>query len=147
MHPKLFDYFCLCDSGSYLAKAEFYKLKKEILQSEGVADGWDLRIIEKKIKLGPRHDKHYLLRYILHGRVFHLSANKRPGGNPKNIIKGITHTLTDLYAVYRALLILFLNYHPDWILEIEDNTIIQKLLRGIDGLRSEIIDYKKVVNQ
>lgn len=148
MHPKLFHYFCLCNSGSYLAKHEFYKLKKEILLSEGTADGWDLRYVKKNNKMGPRREEHYLLRFILNDIVFHLSTNKKPEGNPKNIISGNKHELTDLFAVYRALLILYLNYHPDWIPDIENNSIVQKLLKNIDELRGEIIgDYKKAVNE
>ena len=149
MHPKLFKYFCICDKSSYIAKQEFYILKREILINEGTPDGYDERIVSKKNKLGPRKEVHYLLRYILNDKVFHLSCNRRPEGDPKEVIYGLKFYVTDLDETYHALLVLFLNYAPDRINNIADNTIVKKILQDADKLQDEIYinQFMKAVNQ
>ena len=48
MNSLLFEHFKRADEGSYLGKAEFYRIKKIVLISEGVVDGYDIQIAEKK---------------------------------------------------------------------------------------------------
>lgn len=148
MHPKLFEYFKICDEGRYLAKQEFYNIKKEILMAEGIPDGFDIRLVHKKNKLGPVRETHYLRRYKLNDEIFHLASNKIIEGKPVKIINGFTETETDLHRVYHALVVLMLNYAPERINKIADHLLVQKLLRNADRLQQEIYnDFKEAVNQ
>lgn len=149
MQPKLFEYFKLCNEASYLAKQEFYYLKKEILINEGTLDGFDIRLVHKKNKIGPVRETHYLHRYILNNEVFHISSNTKIPGAPKNILNEIKYEPADLHQVYYALLVLMLNYAPERINKISDHLIVQKLLRNAEQLQQEIYnnEFKQAVNQ
>jgi len=149
MHPELFKYFSLCDKSSFLCKNEFYKLKKEVLMREGIPDGYDIRIVSRKNKLGPHKEVHFLSRWILNDHVFHLSCNRRPEGNPREIFYGLQYHVTDLEAVYYALIVLFLNYSPERLNNIIDNPVVQKLLQKCELFENVIYDndFKQAVNQ
>ena len=115
MNEKLFEYFKTADSGWYLLKTEFYRLKKNILLSEGAPDGYDIGLAVKNTKLGRKMDERFLLRYKLNGEVFHLSAGAKPEG------LGLKETFriefdfisTSPRESYKALLMLILFYEPE----------------------------------
>ncbi len=115
MNDKLFQYFKAADSGWYLLKSEFYRLKKNILLAEGTPDGYDIAFAVKGNKISGRLEERYLLRYKLNGEVFHLSINGKP---EKLKLKRTFHAQTEFIATnphesYKALLMLILFYEPE----------------------------------
>ncbi len=114
MNAKLFEYFKTADAGWYLLKSEFYRLKKNILLSEGMPDGYDigLAIINN---LPRKVEERYFLRYKLNGEVFHLSAGAKPEGlELKETFRvGFDFISSNSRESYKALLMLILFYEPE----------------------------------
>jgi hypothetical protein len=107
---KLFQYlFHLANSANYPQKHElFYPLKKQLLRTHAIADGWDLQKIERGCWTcngagkSEWHDydecpscegtgiydinHHCLLRFKLGDRIYHTPTDDRPGGEPNSQI-------------------------------------------------------------
>lgn len=142
--------FHIANSAAYLYKDDyFYPLKHRLLQEYGFYDGWDLQTIthfcwrcegsgidpylgdddESCERCGGdgiwSQRKHYLLRWILGDRLYHVPTNAVQSGLPKKSFLGKLHHDSRWSASEgeRAMMWLLLRYEPQTWLRLQTHLL------------------------